>query len=140
MKTFSLVLSSMVVFGCAAPSQSTAIAPSSRHGALGSGQSNALIAQGSAAAAAFTPRPHAPHPRPVATFADLSRLPAMRRGSCYAESSADLPRPSSTRKGRAAASTTPPRPAPVTQPGVGQGYGYSFGGTAAEAAPAGPPA
>lgn len=140
MKTFSLVLSSMVVFGCAAPSQSTAIAPSSRQGALGSGQSNALIAQGSPAAAAFTPRPHAPHPRPVATFADLSRLPAMRRGSCYAESSADLPRPSSTRKGRAAASTTPPRPAPVTQPGVGQGYGYSFGGTAAEAAPAGPPA
>jgi Ca-activated chloride channel family protein len=135
----------MVVFGCAAPSQSTAIQPNSQKGALASGGPNTLVAEANSAASAFTPRPHAPHPRPVATFADLSRLPAMRRGSCYAESSAELPRPGSIsvpspRKGRVAASATAPRPAPAPKTSSGQGYGYSFGDTAAEAAPAGPPA
>jgi Ca-activated chloride channel family protein len=147
-KTFSLVLSSVVVFGCAAPSQSTAIQPRPGQGALAPAGSNALIAQGNTGATLFTPRRHAPHPRPVATFADLSRLPAMRRGSCYVETPHDLPRPTSQSvavprkgRGRVAISAPPQRPAPAPAPkaSAGQGYGYSFGDTAAEAAPAGPP-
>lgn len=143
MKTFSLVLSSVVVFGCAAP-QSTAIQPKPGQGALAPAGSN-VLAQGNSAATVFTPRRHAPHPRPVATFADLSRLPAMRRGSCYVQTPHDLPQPISQptpvrRKGRVAASSSPQRPAPAPKASGGQGYGYSFGDAAAEGAPAGPPA
>ena len=147
MKTFSLVLSSMVVFGCAAPSQPTAVQPTPARGALAPADSNALVPQGNTATTLLTPRPRARHPRPVATFADLNRLPAMRRGSCYVETPHDLPPPSVSqptplrRKGGSAITASPPhRPAPAPKTSGGDGYGYSFGGAAEAAAPAGPPA
>jgi len=123
-KTYSLVLSSMVVFGCAAPSQSTAIQPKPGQGALVQASSDPALAQENGGA--FSPRRHTPHPRPAATWVDPSRLPAMRRGTCYVESHSELPRrvaPPAIRKGRTSASSS-----------GGQGYGYSY-----ESAPAGPP-